>query len=136
METETRYFPLDDGLRTTDELAGKCANFHYTSGEVLQQEWGRGSITWRGVTGARAGHEQTESTLRVFRVADGSYLITWCEDGTVAATGGPVLPGPFPVAVLADFDTMRATAAYTNPAADGSIYHIVDQARIEWVSRG
>jgi hypothetical protein len=130
---ESRFFPAAEDLESTTALAGGCANFHYASGEVLQQEWSEEAITWRGVTGPRAGHEQTEETLRVFGLGDGRFLITWCEEGTVASTDAPVHPGPFPVVVCADFTNILATAAYTNPAEDGTIYHIVDQAKIEWV---
>lgn len=132
---DVRFFPIDDAQPQTDELVGKCANFHYASGNVLQQEYlSESKIRWLGVSGDFEGVEQIEETLRVFHVRDQTYFITWYETGTVAnAEHGVVFEGGFPVAVLADFDAMVATAAYSNPREDGGTFYTVDQATIEWV---
>lgn len=130
---DVRFFPLDDTHPQTDELTGRRVNFHYASGNVLQQHYRSATtITWRGVEGAFAGVEQTEETLRVFALGEERYLITWYEAGTVATVSqGTVYEGGYPVCVLADFAHLVATAAYTNPREDGGQYFVVDQARME-----
>ncbi len=132
---DVRFFPLADTHPETAELVGTRANFHYASGNVLQQHYlDERHITWRGVSGAFAGVEQTEPTLRVFKVAERQYYITWYEQGTVAtAAQGTVYDGGYPICVFADFGRMVATAAYTNPSEDGGQYFVVDQATIELV---
>lgn len=130
---DTRFFPLDCSQPRTDELTGRRVNFHYASGNVLQQYYeSESSITWKGVSGAFAGVEQTEDTLHVFKVGPSRYLICWYEAATVAtAEQGTVYSGGFPVAVYADFEAKIATAAYTNPSLDGGHYYTIDQATIE-----
>jgi hypothetical protein len=132
---DIRYFPATGGFPETDELVGKRANFHYASGSVLQQYYKDAhTMVWSGVSGEFAGVEQSEPTLRVFKIARSQYFITWYEKGTVAsAAHGEVFEGGYPIAVFADFDRRIATAAYTNPKEDGSQYYIVDQATIELV---
>lgn len=133
---DVRFFPHPAAQQASSDLVGKCANFHYASGNVLQQEWiSDTSIIWRGVSGDFTGVEQTEHTLRVFKTGEQQYLITWHEEGTVAtAAQGTVYAGSYPVAVFADFKAMTATAAYSNPAEDGGVFYTVDQATIEWVN--
>lgn len=130
---DVRFFPLADGHPRSADLVGRRANFHYASGNVLQQHWvDETTITWRGMSGDFEGVEQTEPTLRVFETGAQQYLITWYERGTVAtAAHGEVFEGGYPVCVSADFEKLTATAAYTNPREDGGQYFIVDQARIE-----
>lgn len=130
---DLRFFPHPDAQSETDELVGKRANFHYASGNVLQQYYPDAhTMVWTGMSGDFAGVQQTEPTLRVFALGDSKYFLTWYEQGTVAtAEQGTVYEDGYPVAVLADFKAMTATAAYTNPSTDGGQYYLVDQATIE-----
>lgn len=130
---DLRYYPLEGSFEETDDLVGKRANFHYASGNVLQQYYKDAhTMVWSGVEGEFAGVEQTEPTLRMFAIGPSQYFITWYEKGTVAtAEHGVFFEGGYPIAVVADFDRLIATAAYTNPTEDGGHYYLVDQARIE-----
>lgn len=130
---DTRYFPVADTFPEVTDLIGKRANFRYGSGNVLQQYYrDERTMVWCGIEGDFVGVEQTEPTLHVFKTGPNQYFITWYEEGTVAsADQGTVFSGGYPIAVIADFDRMVATAAYTNPTEDGGQYFLVDQATIE-----
>ncbi|GAA1949108.1 MoaF C-terminal domain-containing protein [Amycolatopsis minnesotensis] len=135
MAPDVRYFPVPGTLPLTEDLVGVRANFHYGSGNVLQQFYRDAeTMVWSGIEGDFAGVRQTEPTMRVFELGAAQYFITWYEEGTVAtAAHGEVFDGGYPIAVVADFGRLVATAAYTNPREDGGQYFLVDQATIRIV---
>ncbi|OLZ57873.1 MoaF C-terminal domain-containing protein [Amycolatopsis keratiniphila] len=133
MQLDVRFFPVTGTHRLSTDLVGLRANFHYGSGNVLEQHYAdRTTMIWTGVSGDFAGVRQKESTLRVFETGPAQYFVTWYESGTVAtAAHGEIFDGGYPIAVMADFGKSVATAAYTNPREDGGQYFLVDQATIE-----
>ncbi|TDD24431.1 hypothetical protein E1287_38180 [Actinomadura sp. KC06] len=133
MTLDMRFFPVPGTHPVSTDLVGVRANFHYGSGNVLQQHYAdESTMVWTGMSGDFTGVQQTEPTLRVFKTAPAQYFITWYEAGTVAtAAHGEVFDQGYPIAVMADFHRLVATAAYTNPREDGGQYFLVDQATIE-----
>lgn len=132
---DLRYFPAPETFPESTDLVGKRANFHYASGHVLQQYYASAdTIVWRGVRGPFEGYEQSDPTLRTFKIAEDIYYITWYEKSTVAtAEHGESFEHGYPVCVVADFKRLVGTAVYTNPLPDGGQYFTVDQATIELV---
>lgn len=116
----------------SDKLVGKRVWYRYESGYIFEQHYrSKDKIVWKAVGGELDGYSQ-EETYHCFEIAENIFFITWCEEQTPYSIEENVQrEGPWPVAVVADFNKLIATVSFVNPAADGGADYIVDQARLE-----
>lgn len=117
----------------SNKVAGKRVWYRYASGYVIEQHYiDEETIIWKNIDGEGNETYTQEDKYHCFDIAPDIYLITWCEESTIATTAQMFqYPGAWPVFVVADFNRLLATVSFINPTEDGGSAYIIDQARLE-----
>ena len=121
------------GHPQSNKVAGKRVWYRYASGYVFEQHYiDEETIVWKSIDVEGNETYTQEDKYHCFEIAPEIYLITWCEESTIASPAQMIqYPGAWPVFVVADFNRLLATVSFINPTGDGVPAYIIDQARLE-----